>query len=238
MKQMKPSKRQTILFTILVAVIALFPIQTATSQTSSGTTVKIVPQVSTARTNETLTINITINDVPNLYGIDVTLNWNTSILQVLNVDTRLGVEAYLDGVLHGNSLSYDAGSMVSGDILVKENITDQETGEYHIAAACVGIGDSFNGSGTIAILTFKVLTMGHSELTLLSELADRPVADETISTPIDHTDISGSVDVVIPEFPSITIVIVLLASVAATLLYSKKTLKKNQSQVHAPTLKV
>ena len=233
MKQAKPSKRHIIMFTFVFALMALYPIQAANSQASSGTVVSVVPQVSTARTGETVNVNITVSNVQNLYGLDVTLDWNTSVLQVLNVNSRLGVEAYPDGILYGNRLNYDAGSVVSGDILVKENSTSQEIGEYHLVAACVGFGDSFNGSGNMVILTFKVITVGHSELVLQSDLADRPVAGETTSTPIDHTDLSGSVDAVIPEFPSIATVALLLVLGTVALLCSKRALKKSPDQ--APT---
>jgi hypothetical protein len=239
MKQAKPSKRQIIMFTFVFALMALYPIQAANSQASSGTVVNVVPQMSTAIAGETVTVNITISNVQNLYGLDVTLDWNTSVLQVLNVNSRLGVEAYPDGILYGNHLNYDAGSVVPGDILVKENSTSQEIGEYHLAAACVGFGDSFNGSGNIVILAFKVITVGHSGLVLQSDLADRPVTGETTSSPIDHTDLSGSVDAVIPEFPSIATVAVLLVLGTVALLFSRKALKKSPDQepTHSPALR-
>lgn len=239
MKQPKPSRRQIIMFTFVFALMAFYPIQAANSQASSGTVVKVVPHVSTAVANETLTVNITISNVQNLYGLDITLSWNVSILQVLNVNSRLGLAANPDGVLYGNGLSYDAGSVLSGDILVEENITDQEIGEYHLVAACVGYRDSFNGSGNIVILTFKVMTFGHSNLVLHSDLADRPLVGETTSTPIDHTDLNGSLDVVIPEFPSIATVVVLLALGTVTLLYFKRASKKNpnQTQPHSLTIR-
>ncbi len=216
MKHAKPSKQHfIILFTVIFVLIAVFPIQTVKSQAPSGTIVSVVPQVSTARAGETLLINITISNVQNLYGLDVTLNWNTTVLQLQNAESRLGAGTASNGVFYN-------------PVNIVEQTESQETGEYHLVATSQSPADSFNGSGIIAVLTFKVAVVGHSDLLLQSELADHPIPDE-VSAPIDHTDISGSVDAVIPEFPSIIMVAVLLVCVTAALLFSKSRAGKKSS---------
>jgi hypothetical protein len=216
MKHAKPSKQHLILLSATIFVlIAVFPIQMGKSQGSSGTIVSVVPQASTPRPGETLTINITISNVQNLYGVDVTLNWNTTVLYLLRTELRLGMGATPTGVLYN-------------PINIAEQTGSQETGEYHIAATSENPADSFNGSGSIVVLIFNVTVAGHSDLVLQSELADHPLPDE-VSAPIDHTDISGSVDAVIPEFPAIAVVGLLLFCATAALLFSKSKVATKKS---------
>lgn len=215
MKTPCPLKLQGILFTLLSVLLVLFLIQAVAVQAASGTTVSVVPSTSTPRLGETVTVNITISNVQNLYAVDVTLRWNTSVLQVLNVNSRLGVESHPDGVLHEQLPNYP--------IEIVDDTLSQETGEYHIAATSVNSVSSFNGSGNVAIITFNVTALGHSELGLESELSDHPASGEHANL-MEHTDVAGSVNV-IPEFPSITAVVLLLVLATAVVVFFKKRLK-------------
>jgi hypothetical protein len=211
MKHAKPSKQCLIaLFVALFALIIVFPIQAVRSQSSTDTIVSVVPQVSTARADDTLVINITISNVQNLFAVDVSLSWNTAVLQIKNAESRLGV------------------SVLYNPVNTVEQTVSQETGEYHLVATSQNPADSFNGSGTIATLTFNVTSAGHSDLTLQSELADHPLPEE-VSVAIEHRDTSGSVDAVIPEFPAIVVVMLLLVLATVALLFFKRTINKRLS---------
>jgi len=216
MKHSNRLKRKIALLSALLALIGIFSIQMATSQTS-GAVVSVVPEVDTGRVGETFTVNITLSNVPNLYGVDVTLDWNASILQFISATSLLGVESHPGGVLH------DAVSIAAN------GLSEEVEGEYNLVATSVNPAASFNGSGTIATITFNVTKVGHSDLTLQSELADHPLPDE-VSNLIDHIDASGSFDSVIPEFPSAFAVATLLVVVTVGLLFSKKLHKKNPAQ--------
>ncbi len=215
MKNPYLTKLQCVMFTVLFGLLVLFPIQAASVQAATGTTVSVVPSSSTPRLGETFAVNITISNVQNLYAIDVTLQWNASVLQVLNVNSRLGVESHPDGVLHE--------SLPNAEIDIVEDSVSPETGEYHIAATSVNPAPSFSGSGNIAIVTFNVTSLGHSGLELETELADYPASGEP-SNLIEHTTIAGSVNV-IPEFPSILMVAVFLVLATTAVVFSKKRLK-------------
>ena len=213
MKQINQSKRIIILFAMVFALIAILSIQMTGAQTS-GTAVSVSPQISTGSVGETFTVNITLSNVQNLYGLDVTLNWNVTVLQIVSATSRLGVESNPGGVLHE-------------PVSTVENSVSQTAGEYHLVATSQNPADSFNGSGTIAIVTFNVTKLGHTGLDLHSEPADHPLPDE-VSVLIDHTDVSGSFDAVIPEFPGIFAVAMLVAVATVGLLFSKKLFKKNR----------
>jgi hypothetical protein len=199
---------------LILSLLVLYPIRTVFPQTSSNTTVAIKPSANTPRLGETITINITLANVQNLYALDATLQWNTSALQVLNTDPRLGVESHPDGVLHA-------------DIQIVENNASQEIGQYRLVATSVAPAAPFSGSGNIAIITFNVTSPGHSVLDLTTELANYNPSGSSF---IDHSDINGTVDSVIPEFPNIAVfaLFVILATIAVVI--SKKLLKKNLAQ--------
>ena len=209
-----------IVLTFVCALLVICPIQAALAQGSLGTVISVVPTQSNVRLGEILTVNITIGNVENLFGLDVTFNWNSSELHLQSATSNLGVESHSNGVLHEASGS---------PIIVAEDNASQETGQYHLVATSQGTADSFNGSGTIATLTFNVTsTTGHSNLGLTSELADHPLPGETTSEFIAHNDVGGSVDsAAIPEFPEVAILMLLAVFVTAALLFSKKSVKKN-----------
>jgi hypothetical protein len=215
MKNPHSTKLQRIMLTVILGLLVLFPIQAASVQAATSTTVSVVPSNSTPSLGETFAVNITISNVQNLYGLDITFRWNASVLQVLNVNSRLGVESHPDGVLHE--------SLPDAEIYIAEDSVSSETGEYHIAATSVNPAPSFSGSGNVAIITFNVTRLGRVGFGLESELADHPVSEEPANF-IAHTDSIGNVDI-IPEFPSILMVAVFLVLATTAVAFSKKRLK-------------
>lgn len=158
----------------MLLLLMLPPIQMTMVTATPETVVKVEPYASFAQVSETSTISITLIDVQYLYGVDASLSWNASILQVVDVDTRLGVEEYPDGVLHKN-------------LIIHWNITDNTKGEYRLAASSTGHAPSFSGSGTIVRIAFNVTNSGSCELDLETTLANA----EDPSMPIPHTTIDG-----------------------------------------------
>jgi hypothetical protein len=210
-----PTKLQSVMFTLIFGLLVLFPIQAVSSQASGSTTVSVVPFSGTPLLGEVFTVNITISNVQNLYGLDVTLRWNASVLQVLSVNSRLGVESHPDGVLHKIS--------PNAEIEVAEDSLFQSAGEYHVVATSVNPAPAFSGSGNVAIVTFNVTSLGYSGLDVESELADFPASGEPANL-IEHKDVAGSVTV-IPEFPSMIGVASILVLATVAVAFSKKQLK-------------
>jgi ABC-type Na+ efflux pump permease subunit len=172
----------TALVMLLVASSALHLCQVCSSQVSGNAVVRVQPATTAVRVDETFSVNVTVESVQNLYGLDVTLRWNSSVLQFQSVDLRLGVESHPDGVLHEDS---------NTEIYIAEN--EASEAEYRLAATAVGPASSFNGSGTVFRINFKATTLGRSTLELETELADRPPLGET-SNLIEHTTVLGSVE--------------------------------------------
>ncbi|HMK95160.1 MAG TPA: cohesin domain-containing protein [Candidatus Limnocylindrales bacterium] len=157
----------------------------------TSTSVSVEPQNSVSAVSQTLTIRIQINNVQNLYGLDVTLDYDSAILQLANAQPDLGSAAISGGgVLHGAPVTTNLNNLQPGSLYYNTSLSTSN--EYRIFATSVASAPAFSGGGTIVTLTFQVLAAGKSPLTLSSTLADYPSDGET-SNPIAHTDISGTV---------------------------------------------
>jgi len=196
-----------------------FLIQVAVVQAAPETIVKVEPYPSYANVGETSAINLTVADVQNLYGVEVTLYWNASILQVVSVDLRLGVESHPDGVLHES-------------IFIAENKVTQEQGKYRLAATSVAPAPSFNGTGNIVRVTFTVTSPGNCTLDLETELWDYPAPNQG-SMPIEHTTIDGFFGV-IPEFPK-TIILPLFMFLTIFVVVLRKKISRKLGSRLSPT---
>ncbi|MGF3522079.1 MAG: cohesin domain-containing protein [Candidatus Bathyarchaeia archaeon] len=197
-------------------VFALLLLAYSACAQAASTVVQVEPAHVTAAMDETFTVKIVINNVENLYGVDVILSWNNTILQVISANHTLGVESHQNGVLH---------EAADAPIYVAEDNADQQIGSYHLLATSQNPAPPFSGSGTIATVTFKVIHVGHSELKLQTELADFPAEGEP-SNFIDHVDVGGSVDSVIPEFPTVISLAFLLCAVTIILVSQRKRMLK------------
>ncbi len=207
------SANKKIALMLVCALLAISSISSVFAQ--SNTVVKAVASSSQPRIGDTLTVNITIANVQNLYGVDVTLSWNTTVLSVTNAKSLLGVEAHPGGVLHESGID---------TLLVAMDAASQEIGQYTLTATSVGSASAFSGNGIIATVTFNVTGTGPSGLSVESELSDKPAAGQT-SNFITHTDTADAVAAV-PEFPAIIIVGFLIVAATAALVVSKKHLNK------------
>lgn len=192
------------------ALLAIFPIGLVLAQTP---TVKVQPSNSAPSVGMTFTVDVTISNVQNLYGVDVSLTWNKDILRIVSASSQLGVESHPGGVLHES-------------VYVAFDSMSQQTGTYQLVATSEGSAAAFSGSGKIVTLTFNVTKSGHSELTLVTELADKPVPPEP-SNLINHTDLSSSVNAAVPEFSTVFALAVFLILATGALIFSKKRIKKN-----------
>src|SRR4030042_3027593 len=95
------------LFTLLIILTLMSTIVTAglvkPASGQSSTIMKVETSNTAPKVGEAFTVTVTLTNVQNLYGVEVTLKWNPTVLPATNIDTRLGVESYMDGVLHESS---------------------------------------------------------------------------------------------------------------------------------------
>ncbi|MGC9346249.1 MAG: hypothetical protein ACP5ER_05620, partial [Candidatus Bathyarchaeales archaeon] len=155
-----------------------------------------------------------------LYGVEIALYWNASILEMVNADVRLGVEDHPDGVLHNLS---------DAKISIYSNKIFQEQGKYVLAASSISPAPSFNGSGNIVRVTFNVTGVGSCDLSLEAKLASNiiPPGSTTVA-PITHTTINGFF-VNEPEQPPwlyIGVLVAIVIVVMVTLLMHRRRSQK------------
>jgi hypothetical protein len=183
---------------------------------AQSTEVRATVSSSQPKVGDTLTVNITISNVVNLFGVDVILNWNTTVLKLVSSKSLLGVESHPEGVLHETA---------SDPIYVAEDTASQELGQYSLVATSAGSASAFSGSGIIAVLTFNVTSQGATGLSLESELSDKPATGQN-SNFITHTDTVDTVTAV-PEYSGLIIIASLMTLASVAVFVSKKRLTKN-----------
>jgi len=149
----------------------------AESQTSTSPTVIFMdPSNITKDVGETFTISVGIANVTNLWGMDVRLRWDLTVIEYVNHSVRIPKDIHMDGVLWRPVF------------LISNNVSSYM---YWLACTSFGPAPSFNGSGTIFTMTFKVLRKGASELNFTStHLSNKPLRDKP-SGPIAHEAVDG-----------------------------------------------
>ena len=177
-----------VILLISTLILASSSIQLVSSQ--SLATVKAEASVRHPHVGEAFTVTISLANVQNLYGIEINLKWDSSIIQATKIDTRLGVESHADGVLHE--------STNTPPLFIAENDFTTAKDKYRLVATSTSPAPAFSGSGNIVTITFNPITTGTSQLTVTSELYDYPPTerDPRVSQPIDHTNQNTIVNVV------------------------------------------
>lgn len=205
----KTTMFRTLVMSLIFMIILIFR-QYHVYAVASATVVKVDPNMNSANVGETFTINITVTEVQNLYGIEETLDWNSSVLNAVSIDVRIG---------------QTGGALYNSVFIIQNSSTP---GKYSLAATSVNPAPSFNGTGTIATIAFQVTGQGNSTLNLTSKLYDYPPTNREprVSMPIDHTVVNGLFEQVIPEMPNQPLLaLLLLFAASATALSRKKRTK-------------
>jgi len=148
-------KTSIVMLFFIASLFAVLPIQMAKAQT---TTISVTPQTNTVSVGQTFSVNIEISNVQNLYGLDIALSWDTSMLKLDSNQTFVG----------------ESNGVLNPQVLFVQESADQSTGEYNVVATSENPAGPFSGSGTVATLTFTVKSTGQSSLTLKSSTSNSP----------------------------------------------------------------
>jgi hypothetical protein len=213
---------------VVFAVLLFSLVSTGFVFTASAASTTVTAEASSTqlKVGDTLTVNIKVADAVDLYGLDITLNWNTAVLKELSATNNLGVESHSNGVLHeSNTYPID---------VEDDAVTD---GQYHLLATSQGASTaSFSGSGTIATITFNVTGTGSTGLSLDAELSLRNSAGEvSLNEPI--TSVSA-VSIAVPEFPTIAVVAVVAVAVAGSVIVAVKLQKPKAAALARSSSKI
>lgn len=119
----------------------------------------------------TFNTNVTLANATNLYGFEFKLYWNTTLLDLVDVDLNLPWPSYFAG----------------------KNETDEDLGKYWIAVSALNETiPSFNGSIILATLTFKItyVPMYPENVSCLLDLNETVLGDPD-GNPIFHIVYDG-----------------------------------------------
>jgi len=181
-------KNSILLNMALVAVLATsFIFMDTTSSTREQTTsetpvVRFEPEFLTVNVGLEFTVTARVENVSNLYGIDVQLAWDTEYLLYLNHQVYITKDTYPDGIL------YTPGMFVT-------NVVDPVAGTYSVAYACMDPAPQFNGSGNIFAITFRVSENTRMEVfNTTLDLTSTDLSNKQ-GTPIPHARYDCTVEI-------------------------------------------
>jgi len=159
----------------LLASIAVALVAGGIAAASPETVVAVDPKITSTEPGESFEINITVSDVSNLYGLEINMTFDPTILNAVNVTEGPFLEQTGGTWWLPSTINNIAGFVFFGDTLFpfpEEGAT---------------------GSGVLASITFNVTAEGRSGLNF-SETKLRTIerTDEgDLPVPIDHTAVDG-----------------------------------------------
>jgi len=175
---LKMPRTITMIFVFMMLLTTLRATRNITAA-DSGTILTVEPQANFAQMGRNFTVTVRLSNVKDLYGGQFTIRWNTTALQLVKTDLRIGVEDFPDGVLHKPVYTTSGG---------------YENSSIYFLSAGSPSPPSFNGSGNIAKITFNVTHVGNSQLALTDTMlvSNVPTENKTSLKTIDHTVINGA----------------------------------------------
>ena len=178
---------------------------------ASPTSIEVVPSSLEQLPGDSFLVNITVNDMTDLYLWMFRLKWNNTVLQLNSIDE--GPFLQDEGDTSGIWLS----SPTISEINIAGRI-DEAT------CSLLGPVPGVNGSGTIATLNFTCLSLGDSTLEFWEEAPYYEPATDLLDSNLDnvpHTATAGVVDV-IPEFSSGILIAVFLLTTLFVMILGRK----------------
>jgi len=166
----KKIKVQTAILTILFAISILFFSPHRLADATLTPTVYVTPSsIKGITPSNNFTIKVNVANVTNLYGLDVEFTWNPNVTKYASHNVHIPVETYPDGVMHKPVLP------VEDQVDETASMVGPAPGtRYWLAYAAESPAKVFNGSGTIFDMTFQVVSIGTSSLSILAcTLADQ-----------------------------------------------------------------
>lgn len=157
---------------LLTAVLLLFTAVATTHAQTLPATVAAAPAVVELAVGSTAQIALTVTDVHDLYGFDLTLEFDPAVVEVVDADTAL------DGTQVGFGTLLDAGFVI-------RNTADNQLGRVHFVMTQLSPSSPKTGSGTLLVLTLRGKQAGAtSPLTPIRARLAGPQGNEILSTAV------------------------------------------------------
>jgi len=212
--------RKTFVSILVLSIATILIAYVPTPARSSPTSIEVIPLSTEAMLDEFLIVNITVNDVTDLYLWMFRLSWNKTVLQLNSINE----EAFLE----------KEGGTTSG-IMLSPSISEiNDIGRIEEAAcSLVGVVPGVNGSGTIATLNFTCLSIGSTSLEFWEESPLHEPKSDLLNSDgesVLHTTLPATVNV-IPEFSGFATLLLLIA-ISSLMILSKKAFRMHAAPEH------
>jgi streptogramin lyase len=134
----------------------------------------IEPDSATTSISDTVTVDIRIRDVTNLYGVQLYLSFDPSLVEVVDA-------------IPGGDVNIEPGDFIT-DAVVYINYVDNDTGEIEYVQTREGEVPGVGGRGVLARITFHGKAAGTSSVTFTLHILGDPMG-----VPIEHDYADGEI---------------------------------------------
>ncbi|MEM3731330.1 MAG: cohesin domain-containing protein [Candidatus Bathyarchaeia archaeon] len=214
---MYPQKKYIIIATaILLCIFAAIP-----KGFAQKASLNIEPSSAViSNVGETVTINITIHDMPSpgLFSYQLKIYFNKAYLKATSAS-----------IPTGHFLTPTSG-VPPGIFIVDPGTIDNNAGTVSFAATLLAPETGKTGSGVLCQITFEGLAEGVSQITFGEPGSEVILADpEANEIPSANYDLNGGQITVVPEFSSMLVVLLLLVTLMSVIVLRKKNLIKTKT---------
>jgi len=170
---------------VLTLLVMLVPLSPASAE---ATIVLVDPPSQSVDVGQTVSVNIKVDTVTDLYGVDIRLTFDAAKLEAQDaIDTMAGIQ-----ISQGDFLDPAQGFMA-------QNIADNTTGEVRYVFALMAPASAVSGTGVLARITFRAKAEGTAAISLTSVTLSNNQAE-----PIAATLMNGSITVLPAAGPTPT----------------------------------
>jgi len=142
---------------------------------------------------EEFTIAVVVEDVPDLYGVDIQFSWNTTYLEYVSHTATIPVEDYPDVIDPSPYAGIHHPGMSIKDEVDEAGVFGAAVGTmYWLSYSSMLPAESFDGSGTAFIMTFRVKSQPEVDVQVPLHFTADDLANSA-GSPIPHTTQDGVV---------------------------------------------
>jgi LysM repeat protein len=171
---------------VLTTLLVLSPVLPALAD---STVVLVNPPSQSVDVDQTVTVEIKVESVTDLYGVDVRLTFDAAKLEAQDADGNAA-----------NGVQVAPGSFLDpAQGFLAQNVVDNSTGQVQYVFALMAPATAQSGTGVLASITFKAKAQGNALITL-----DSVTLSSDQAQPIAKTLVNGSVTVLPTGAPTAT----------------------------------
>ena len=163
--------------TLTFALVALLLVALTWDVAASQTVIKLVPREEQIRVSKETTVDLTVEQVTELYGAQIMIRFDPAVLEVVDADpAKEGIQV-------------QPGTLPSPDFIV-QNMADNQAGTIDYALTSLPPSKPSSGDGVIARITFRAKKAAVSPLIL-----EQALLADTAGGSIEATSQHGQIKV-------------------------------------------